>query len=159
MLDYFASDQGLRLLTRGVILAVVIGLLVVFGFVLPSAWRSLRATENRRNGRREFALHLGRTAVGFTVVILIFGGVAADLLFVNDRETRAAVARLGIFFAIVLIILGAIDVPFTNRRMTAARARQLEAAADELKETAIDTNETAHRIEGEIKKGRGGEDA
>ena len=159
MLDYFASDGGLLVLAYAVIVAVALGLFVSVAFVLPAAWRALRATENRRNGRREFALHLGRTAIGFTVVILLFGGVAADLLFVEDSDARAAIARLGIFFAILLIVLGAMDVPFTNRRMTAARAKQLESNAEELADTARDTNETAHRIEGEIKRGKGGEDA
>lgn len=155
-IEYLASERGLTILALLVVAAVVLGLLVSFIFVLPSAWGALRATENRRNGRRVFARHLWWQGVGLTVVLLLFGGVALDLVLVEDSAIRSAIARLGLFIALLFIVSGIVAVPVTRRRMTFARARQLEAEASQIVDTAKDTNAVVHRVEkrqkGEIGK-------
>ncbi len=153
MIDYFAGDSGLFVLAILVIATAIIGLLVSVVKVLPSAWTSLKATDNRENGRRVYAKHLWRQALAGTLILCLYLGVALDILFVEESGLRSAIARLGVFFALLLTVFRNLDVTYTQRQMGFARAKQLEAQAGEVVRTTADTNARVRRME------RGAEEA
>lgn len=156
MIEFLASDTGIRTLAYITLGLVVLGVLLSVFYVLPRATKSLRVGAGLKNGRRIFAWFQMFMGCGGLIIYFLFGTVATVLLTLPEGNVRSATARVGILFVLILIVIRDVATPYTMGRMDRSRTKsKAEQKLEVIDERTADTNATAHRIEDCLEEGRG----